>query len=60
IGEAAALRFGTMAIIALIFNDRRKLLVPSLKQNMRYLLLAIIMLIPAAIIETFVTPLSLQ
>jgi len=60
IGDAAALRFGAMAIIALIFKDRRKVLLPSLKQNMRYLLLAIVMLIPAAIISGLAWHLSWQ
>ena len=57
IGEAAALSFGTMAIIALISKEKRKLLLPNLKQNLRYLRLACILLVPAAIIETFATPL---
>ena len=60
IGEAAALSFGTMAIIALISKERRKVLLPNLKQNLRYLMVAGILLVPAAIIETYVTPLFLQ
>ena len=60
IGEAAALSFGAMAIVALIFPKRRRRLLPNLKQNLRYLVLAFILLVPAAIIETFVTPLFLQ
>ena len=60
IGEAAALSFGAMAIIALISPKRRNLLLPNLKQNLKYLLLAFVLLVPAAIIETFVTPLFLQ
>jgi stage II sporulation protein M len=59
IGEAAALSFGTMAISALFNSDRRKLLLPNLKQNLKYLTLALGLLVPAAIIETFVTPLVL-
>ena len=56
IGQAAALSFGTMAILAL-FRKRRGLLLPSLRQNLRYLLLALGLLLPAAIIETYITPL---
>ena len=59
IGEAAALSFGTMAIIALIAKKKRNLLLPNLKQNLRYLLIACVMLLPAAIIETYITPLFL-
>jgi len=60
IGEAAALSFGAMVIIALISRKRRNRLLPNLKQNLRYLMLAFALLVPAAIIETFVTPLFLQ
>ncbi len=60
IGEAAALSFGAMVIIALISRKRRNRLLPNLKQNLKYLLLAFALLVPAAIIETFVTPLFLQ
>jgi len=60
IGEAAALSFGAMAIMALFSPKRRSQLLPNLKQNLKYLLFAFILLVPAAIIETFVTPLLLQ
>ena len=59
LGEAAALSFGTMAILALFKTERRKLLLPSLKQNLTLLLIALALLLPAAIIETYVTPLLL-
>lgn len=59
LGEAAALSFGAMAILALFKKERRKLLPLSLKQNLRYLMLALALLLPAAIIETYVTPLLL-
>ena len=59
IGEAAALSFGAMAIVALISKKRRSQLSPNLKQNLKYLLLAFALLLPAAIIETYVTPLFL-
>lgn len=59
IGEAAALSFGTMAITALVSKKRRDQLSPNLKQNVKYLALAFALLLPAAIIETYITPLFL-
>lgn len=60
IGEAAALSFGATVIVALISRKRRSRLLPNLKQNLRYLMIAFALLVPAAIIETFITPLFLQ
>jgi len=60
IGEAAALSFGTATIIAIFSRGRRNQLLPNFKMNLKYLILAFILLVPAAIIETFVTPLFLQ
>jgi stage II sporulation protein M len=60
IGEAAALNFGAAVIISLFSPTRDSILMPRFKQSLKYLLLALILLIPAAIIETFVTPLFLQ
>ena len=60
IGEAASLSFGTMVIISLFSRKRRNQLLPNLKQNLKYLLLALALLVPAAIIETFITPLLLK
>jgi stage II sporulation protein M len=59
IGEAAALSFGATTIMAL-FSKKKIPLLPNFKQNLKYLLLAFVILIPAAIIETFITPLFLQ
>ena len=59
LGEAAALSFGAMAILALFKKERRNLLLPSLKQNLRYLMVAFVLLVPAAIIEIYITPLLL-
>ena len=59
-GEAAALSFGTAVILALFKKERRKLLLPNLRQNLRYLTVALILLLPAAIIETYITPLFLD
>jgi stage II sporulation protein M len=60
IGEAAALSFGATAIYALLSKKGGNILLPVFKKNLIYLLVAIILLIPAAIIETYVTPLFLQ
>ena len=60
IGQAAALSFGTMAILALLKKGKRSLLLPNLKQNLRYLLVALALLLPAAIIETYITPLLIS
>ena len=60
IGEAAALSFGVTAILALFVRTYRSRLVPRLRQSLKYLALAGILLVPAAIIETFLTPWLLQ
>ncbi len=57
--QAAALSFGTMVILALFKRERRDLLLPNLRRNLRYLIIACALLLPAAIIETYVTPLLL-
>ncbi len=59
LGEAAALSFGTMAMLAIFKKEKRSLLLPSLRQNLRYLIVALALLLPAAIIETYITPLLL-
>jgi len=60
LGEAAALSFGAVAILALFKKEKRNLLLPSLKRNLRYLMVALVLLVPAAIIETYITPLLLS
>ena len=60
IAQAAALSFGTMVILALFKRERRGLLLPNLKRSLRYLIIACALLLPAAIIETYVTPLLLS
>ncbi len=59
-GEAVAFSFGTAVILALFRKERRNLLLPNFRRNLRYLGLALILLLPAAIIETYVTPLFLS
>jgi len=60
IGEAAALSSGALIIVALVSKKKKELLLPGLKQNLRYLLIACALLLPAAIIETYITPLFLS
>ena len=59
IGEAAALSSGVLVIAALFSKDKSARLLTGLKRNLKYLLLACLLLLPAAIIETYVTPLLL-
>jgi len=59
LGEAAALSFGAVTILALFRKERRNLLLPSFKRNLRYLMVALVLLVPAAIIEIYITPLLL-
>ena len=58
-GEAVALSFGASVTLAMFKKEKRELVLPSLKRNLRYLVVALILLLPAAIIETYVTPLLL-
>ena len=59
LGEAAALSFGAMVVLALFKKEKRNLLLPGLKQNLRYLMVALALLVPAAFIEIYITPLLL-
>ena len=59
LGEAVALSFGTTVILALFKGEMRKQLLPNLRRSIRYLVIAFILLLPAAVIETYVTPLLL-
>ena len=58
-GQAAALSFGTVAILAVFKEERRNQLLSNLKQGLRHLMIAFALLLPAAIIETYITPLFL-
>ena len=60
IGEAAALSFGAVVVVAMFKKEKRNLLFPSLRQNLRYLFIALALFLPAAIIETYVTPLLVR
>ena len=54
-GEAAALSFG-VSVMAALFSRVKRAMMPRFRQDLKYLLIALILLVPAAIIETFVTP----
>ncbi|MDP6043571.1 MAG: stage II sporulation protein M [Dehalococcoidales bacterium] len=51
--------FHTVIILALLNEQTRAIIVPNLKQNIRYLMIACALLLPAAVIETYITPLFL-
>jgi len=58
-GEAVALSVGTAVMLAPFKREARNQLLPNLKRNLRYLAIALALLLPAAVIETYVTPLFL-
>lgn len=58
--EAAALSFGATVLRALFRKEKRGLVIPSFKQNARYIAIALVLLLPAAAIETFITPLLMN
>jgi stage II sporulation protein M len=60
IGEAASLSFGVATIIAVFSRARSEKFRTGLKENFKYLLISLALLAPAAIMETFVTPLFLK
>jgi stage II sporulation protein M len=60
LGEAAALSFGTIVTLSLFNKEKRRLVLPNFRRNLKYLMIAIGLLLPAAIIETYVTPLFLR
>jgi len=59
LGEAAAISFGVFIIIALFKKDTRDKLLPRIKKSFTYLIISCALLLPAAIIETYITPLLL-
>ncbi len=56
LGEVAALSFGSWLILALFRKDNRAQLRPAVQRSLKYLLVAIMLFLPAAIIETYLTP----
>jgi stage II sporulation protein M len=59
-GEAVALSFGVTVMLAIFKRERRGLILSSLKQNTKYLVIALGLFLPAAIIETYLTPLLIS
>ena len=59
LGESAALSFGTIVITGIFNKQKRGLIAPGFKRNSRYLIISLGLLLPAAFIEVFVTPLLL-
>jgi len=59
IGEAAAMAFGVSLFFGIFRKNEPGYLAASFKKNLRYLLIAMALMVPAALIETFVTPLAL-
>ncbi len=60
IGGAASLSFGIATMQVVFKESKRKQLLPNLKLNSKYLLIALALLLPAAAVETYVTPLLLR
>lgn len=59
IAQAAALSFGTAVVVSLFKKEKRELVLPSLRRNVKYLSLALVLLVPAAVIEVYITPLAI-
>jgi stage II sporulation protein M len=57
LAEGAALSFGTVVIMGVFSQEKRGKILPSFRQNGKYLAVALLLLIPAALVEVFVTPL---
>ncbi len=49
--------FPTIIILALLNEQTRLIVIDSLRQNLKYLSLAVALMLPAAVIETYITPL---
>jgi len=56
-GEAVALSFGVIVMRAVFQRERRGQIMASFKPNAKYLAIALGLFLPAAIIETYLTPL---
>jgi stage II sporulation protein M len=54
--QAAALNFGASTMMVLIRRRNRGQILTHLNQNIKYLGMALILLVPAAVIETYFTP----
>jgi stage II sporulation protein M len=56
VAQAAALSFGFLIIASIFSHNRRARLGTDLKRSLKFFVVAVLILIPAAIIETFITP----
>jgi stage II sporulation protein M len=56
IAQGAALSFGFFIIASIFSPKRRPRLGTDLKRSLKFFVIAVLILIPAAIIETFITP----
>ena len=59
LAQAASLSFGTRVMLSLFRKEGKNQLLPGVKQDLKYLMIALALLLPAAIIETYLTPLLL-
>ena len=59
-GEAVALSLGSTLVISIFNKEKREQLIPHFRQNLKYLAIALAILVPAAIIEAYVTPALLE
>ena len=59
LGEAAALSFGGATMATLLKKGGKNTLGLSFRKNLKYLLIAVLLLAPAAIVETYITPLAI-
>ncbi len=60
IGEAVALSFGASVMLAIVKRDRTRRPLASLMPHLKYLALSLALLLPAALIEAYITPLFLK
>ncbi len=60
LGLSAALSFGSVVTLSIFKKPLRDEIMPSLYSNLKYLVVAIGLLIPAAFVEAFITPLFMD
>ncbi len=56
IAEAAGFYFGTVLILAMFFPMRKLILGAQIRSSLKWFLLASLLMVPAAAIETYITP----
>jgi stage II sporulation protein M len=60
IGEAAAISFGVAAMRGVFDKSGRGQLTATLRTDLKYLAISLLLFLPAALMETFVTPMLLK